>query len=276
MVLIALLFNLNFTMPLWAYDTTTRTEVTSTEKPKELTGVGITEHLGSKIDLGLEFTNDEGVTAPLSTYFQGHKPVILTVIYYNCPNLCNYQLNGLLDVLKEMKGKAGKDYEVVAVSMDHKETAELAQAKKATYMKALKQPDAEKGWHLLVGNEENVKALTQQLGFGFRWDENLKQYAHAAAVYVMTPAGQISRYLYGIAFSAQTLRMSLVEASNGKIGDFVEQVADFCFQFDPGKGKFVIASFRIMQAGAALTVFLLAIFLVPIWMRERQRKADKA
>lgn len=271
-----LFFHLIFSLQVNAYDVNRPTESLADTVPSELVGVGVTEHLGAKLDLGMEFTNEAGELVPLKQYFHLGRPVLMTMVYYNCPHLCNFQLNGLLDVLAQMKGVAGVDYDVVAVSMDHKETSDLAAKKKATYMKVLDQPAAEKGWHFLVGDETTVKKLADQLGFGFRWNENLKEYAHSAAMYVLTPFGEISRYLYGIEFSPQTLRLSLVEASKGMIGDFVDQVSLLCFQFDPNKKKYTIAAFRIMQAGAAVTVVLLLVFLVPIWRRERNRKAPGA
>jgi protein SCO1/2 len=166
-------------------------------------------------------------------------------------------------------GIAGQDYEVVAISMDHSETYDLAAKKKASYMEVLKQPGAEKGWHFLVGNEANVKQIADELGFRYKWNDKIKQFAHAAVTYVVSPEGMISRYLYGIEFSPATLRLSLVEASAGKIGNLIEQFTLFCFQFNPSKNKYVLYAYNVMRLGALLTVLLLAIFLVPYWLRER-------
>lgn len=261
--------------PIWvsAYQPASHLPGTSSEVPNEIKDVGVTEHLGQKIDLSLEFMDETGQTVTLSKYFNSGKPVMMAMIYYSCPNLCNFQLNGTLDVVKKMNGQAGIDYEFVAVSMDHTETAKLAATKKENYMKALQQPGAEKGWHFLVGNEANVKALAQQLGFAFKWSDELKQFAHAAATYIVSPDGRISRYLYGIEFSPETLRLSLVEASNGQIGSFIEQFVLYCFQFNPAKNKYTLYAFNIMRIGAALMVLALAIFLIPVWLRQRDRKA---
>ncbi|MEQ1664367.1 MAG: SCO family protein, partial [Bdellovibrionales bacterium] len=198
------------------------------------------------------------------------RPVIMAMVYYDCPHLCNYQLNGLIDVVKKMKGTAGIDYDVVAVSMDATETPDLAIKKKQNYMKSLGQPVAEGGWHFLVGSTENVQSLADQLGFSFKWDDNLKEFAHAAATYILTPDGRLSRYMYGIEFAQQTLRLSLVEASEGKIGSFVEKIALFCFQFDPTKNKYTLYSFNLMRIAGALTVFLIGLFLIPVWLREKR------
>lgn len=261
----------------WAYDAEERTPRAAHETPTEIQDVGVVEKLGQSLSKDLQFTDDQGQAVTLGQYFKSERPVIMAMIYYSCPNLCNFQLNGLIDVIHKMKGGvAGKDYDVVAVSMDHTETYDLAAKKKANYMDALKQPGAEKGWHFLVGSEENVKKLADELGFKFKWNDQIKQFAHAAATYIVTPQGMISRYLHGIEFSAATLRLSLVEASSGKIGNIVEQFALFCFQFNPSKSKYVLRSYNIMRLGALLTVLLLAVFLVPYWLREKNKQAPGA
>lgn len=244
---------------------------TSDKTPTEIEGVGIDERLNHQINLANEFQDETGAVVPLSKFYTGHKPVLLTMVYYNCPNLCNYHLNGLLDVFKKMDLKAGRDFEFVAVSMDHHETPELAVKKKANYLKALGQMGAEKGWHFLVGKEANVKALANDVGFKFKWNEAGKQFAHAAVAYVTTPTGIVSRYLYGIEFPPKTLHLSLVEASEGKIGNIMDKMSLFCFQFDPSKNKYTLYAFNIMQMGGALTAIILAVFLVPYWVRERRK-----
>jgi protein SCO1 len=257
---------------VWAYEPKANHFADSAQVPDEIKNVGIKERLGEKIDLNLEFTNDSGEVVKLGHYFQTHKPVIMAMIYYSCPNLCNFQLNGMVDTFQKMKGQAGTDYEFVAISMDHTENSKQASAKKAAYLKVLNQPGSENGWHFLVGSEANVKAIAAQLGFEFKWSNELNQFAHAAATYVVTPTGEISRYLHGIAYTPETLRFSLVEASSGKIGSFIEQFALYCFQFNPAKNKYTLYAFRIMQIGAALTVLLLVIFIFPVWMKERHKK----
>lgn len=238
------------------------------QTPQELEGVGVTEKLSQKISLSLEFTEHTGQVVPLQKYFSGHKPVLFTMVYYGCPSLCNMHLNGLLKVFRESGMMPGKDYEFVAVSMNHRETPELAAKKRDNYLKELNMPGAENGWHFLVGNEANVKQLADELGFKFKWIEASQQYSHAAVAYILTPNGVISRYLYGIEFPAKTLRLSLVEAADGKIGTFIDQVTLFCFQLTD-KG-YSLRAFRLMQVGALLTVILLGIFLVPNWIRSRR------
>lgn len=245
--------------------------VTGHELPKELVNVGVDEHLGAGINLALSFKNEEGADVQLGHYFHKSRPVLMAMVYYNCPSLCNYHLNGLTENLKQMKWTAGEQYDIVAVSMDHTETPALAQAKKHNYLKEYGRPQSAKGWHFLTGSKENVKALADQLGFKFNWLEDKKQFSHAAVTYVLTPEGKISRYLHGIQPEISTLKMSLLEASNGRIGSAVEQILMFCFKFDPTKNKYTLYAWNLMQLGAVFTVLVLAVFLLPVWWREQRR-----
>lgn len=253
----------------WAYDPVNQT-VTGHALPPELQSVGVEEHLGAQLDLNLQFTDDKGVTGPLGRFFGGHKPVLMAMIYYNCPSLCSYHLNAINDTLKQLKWTTGDQFELVAVSMDHTESPELAAAKKHNYLTAYGRVEGEKGWHFLVGSEENVKKLADQLGFKFHWLPEKKQFAHAAVAYVITPDGKISRYLHGLGVDANTMRYSLLEASNGKIGSVIEQVMMFCFQFDPKKNKYTLYAWNIMRLGGILMVLVLAVLLVPLWWRENR------
>lgn len=253
-----------------AYEAPVQVPQQSDQPLPQLDGLNVEEKLSQKLDLNRTFKDESGQTVPLSQYFDGKRPVLMAMVYYSCPNLCNYQLNGLLDAFKNMKGSLGREFQFVAVSMNHKEDSDLAAAKKETYMTALGQVGAENAWHFLTGDETSVKALANELGFKFRWDETGKQYAHSAVAYVVTPDGVISRYLYGIEFAPSTLRLSLIEAAQGKIGNIVDHIMLFCFQFNPTKNKYTIYAFNVMQVGAALTILVLAIFLVPIWWRERR------
>ena len=257
--------------PLWAYSPD-EVVITGHELPKELQDVGVDEHLGAKLDLDLPFTDDKGETGPLKRFFNGTRPVLLAMVYYNCPSLCNYHLNGLTDAMKTLSWRAGQEFEVVAVSMDSSEKADLAKAKKASYLKLYGHPEADAGWHFLVGSKENVAQLSHQLGFKFKWMEDKQQFAHASVTYVITPDGQISRYLHGIQPDPTTLKLSLLEAANGKIGNVIEQVLMFCFQYNPSKGKFVLYSWNLMRIGAILMVLLLAILLIPLWRRDQSNR----
>lgn len=246
--------------------------VTGNEIPKQIKGLTLKPQLGGQIDLGLEFTSDTGEKVKLGQYFQAGHPVLMAMVYYSCPNLCNYHLNGLMEAMKQLKWTAGQDFQVVAVSMNHREGPELASKKKTNYVKAYGRPQSLNGWHFLTGTEENIKKLADQLGFEFRWLPDQQQYAHASVTYVLTPGGEISRYINGIAPEAQTLKLSMLEASNGKIGTVVDQIISFCFHFDPGKNKYTIYAWNLMRIGGALMVLLVALCVVPVWIREKRRK----
>lgn len=263
------LFILGFSMGGWAYDPEDVTALLK-DKPSEIKDVGIDEKLGEQIELGLKFQDDQGESVTLGKYFDNQRPVILSMVYYECPSLCNLHLNGLTEALKNLKWTAGQDFQMVAVSMNHNENATVAGAKKASYLKAYSRPEADTGWHFLTGDKETVERLTQQIGFRFKWIEEDKEFAHASAAIILTPGGQISRYLHGIQFVPDTVKMALLEASNGKIGSLVEQVLMYCFQFDPKKNKYTIYAWRLMQIGGLLMLIVLAIFLAPMWLRERR------
>lgn len=247
----------------------------ASQVPPELKDVGITEKLGDQLDLSLPFQNEKGETVTLGSFFDGKRPVLLSIVYYNCPGLCNFHLNGVADVLKNMDWQLGREFDMVVVSMDHTETPDLAAKKKANYIETLGRPEMEKGWHFLVGSEDSVKKLTSQLGFGFGWDEVSKQWAHSAAIHVLTPAGVISRYLYGIQFDPKTVRLSLVEASHGLLGTVIDKLVLTCFQYNPDTRGYAFYAYNIVRYGAGAVAVVLLAFLVPIWWRERRRSFSK-
>ena len=240
------------------------------ETPKELEGIGIEEHRGEKIDLTLKFRNEQGEVVPLASFFEHGKPVLLSLAYYECPSLCNYHLNGLNDAFKQLKAPLGKEFHHVVVSIEPKETPAVASAKKANYVKANGKPESAEGWHFLTGEEKEIFALAKQVGFKFRWDEETKQYAHASAAIVLTPDGTISRYLNGVTFDPKTLRLSMVEASNGKVGTVIDKLTLFCFHFDPKASKYTLYASNIMRGGGAVTVLALVCFMAPFWFRKRE------
>lgn len=252
-----------------AYDPSQRL-VTGHDLPQDLKDVGVEEHLGAQLDLSLPFVSDEGQAVTLGQYFTGKKPVLMAMVYYTCPSLCNHHLNALNDTMKQLHWTVGQEFEVVAVSMNHREGPDVAAAKKKNYIKAYGRPESVNGWHFLTGTEENIQKLAQQLGFKFRWLPDQEQYAHAAVAYVVTPGGEISRYLYGLGVDQGTLKLALLEASNGKIGTVVEQFLMFCLQFDPSKNKYTLYAWNVMQLGGGLILLVLAVLLVPIWMREKK------
>lgn len=232
------------------------------EIPQELRGIKIDEKLGDSIDLNLAFTDEKENKIKLKKYFE-KKPVLLTIVYYLCPNLCQLHLNGLLEAVSQLK--MTKDFEFVALSMDDSEKPPLALAKKNTYIKHFK--SSGKNWHFLTGAKENIKKLSDQVGFKFRWNEKEKQFAHLPVAYILTPEGKISRYLYGVEMSPKTIKLSLVEASQGRIGGMIERILLFCFQFDPRKNTYTLYAYNLMRIAGLLTVILLLAFLIPVWMK---------
>ncbi len=244
---------------------------TYNEVRPELKDVGIDEKLGDKIDLSLTFKNEKAEEVPLSLYFSKNKPILLSLVYYTCPSLCNFHINGLTDAFKDMDWTVGDEFEVIQVSIDPSETPVVANAKKQNYLKEYGREGAARGWHFLTGTEENIKKLAAQVGFKYKWVEEQKEWAHSAAATVMSPEGKITRYLYGISFQPKTVRLSLVEASNGKVGGVLDKITLFCFQYDPEKRGYAFYAFHIMRAGMSFTAIVLFLFLGRFWwVRKRE------
>jgi protein SCO1/2 len=241
--------------------------------PKELAGVGIVEKLGTKLPMDAVLVNEAGQKVTLGSFFTG-KPVILNFVYYNCPMLCTLALNGLMDVQKQMEWKAGDKFQVVSISFDPSDTPELAGKKKANYLAALDRPATDPSWAFLTGDKKTVKQLADAAGFTYKWVEEQKQFSHGAGLIVLTPDGVIARYLGGVMYEPETLRLALVEASGGKIGTMSDMFKMLCGRYDVNTGKYVIAAWKVMRLGGALTVGVLLSVLGTLWLRDsRRRKA---
>jgi protein SCO1 len=224
--------------------------------PGALQGVGIDQKLDQQIPLNLTFRDEYGKTVPLSTFFHDNKPVIIAPVYYRCPMLCTQILNGLESSLKVVTFNAGQDFEVIALSFDPKDTPEIAAAKKAGYLRRYNRPGSANGWHFLTGDEANIKALTDAIGFHYKYDPKTDQFAHASGIMIATPDGRLSRYFYGVEYSPRDMRLGLVEASQRKIGTPVDAVLLFCFHYDPATGKYgAVAMNMVRFAGAAFVLF---------------------
>lgn len=241
--------------------------------PPELRGLELVEKLDQPLPLELEFIDHNGKLVKLGDYFDGTRPVILTLNYYRCPMLCGLQLNGMVDALDELDWTAGDNFRIVTVSFDPLETRELAYAKRQTYLKFYGRPEAAAGWDFLVGNKRAIDALLDATGFPVRWNERRQEWIHPAVLIVATPEGHISRYLRGVAFEPKTVRLSLVEASQGKIGSTVDQILLFCFHYDAAEGRYAVAAMNLVRAGGVLTAIVLGGFLFVLWRRERHRQA---
>ena len=237
------------------------------QRPPVLREIGFDQHLGETIPLDLTFHDEAGRTIRLGGYF-GKKPVVLSLNYYACPMLCTVMLSGLASALSIISMSAGKEFEVVTVSFDPKETPDLAAAKKKAYIERYKRPGAAEGWHFLTGDAASIAALTKAVGFRYAWDAETKQFAHPAGVLVLTPDGEIARYLYGIEYAPRDLRLAVIEASAGRIGNPVDQIILACYQYDPITGKYGAAIMRMVRAAGALTVLALVGFIALMLRRE--------
>lgn len=232
-----------------------------------LDAVDVNERSGQTIPLDLTFQNEEGETVRLGDYFGHGKPVVLNLGYYGCPMLCSMVLNGFVDALTAIELEPGRDFDIVTVSIDPKEKPALAKAKRAAYLEKLGKPGAAEGWHFHTGEEGAIQQLAEAVGFEYRYDEKIQQYAHPAVIFVLTEDGRVSRYLYGIQFKPKDLRLALLEASHGTIGTTVDRLLLFCYHFDPEANSYTLMAMNLMRLGGAVTLVLLAAFLVPAWIR---------
>jgi protein SCO1 len=237
--------------------------------PELLQEVGLDQRLNAQIPLGLTFKDESGRTVKLGDYF-GKRPVILTLNYFECPMLCTEVLNGLTSALGTMNFSIGKEFEVVTVSFDPRDTPELAAAKKANYVARYKREGAAAGWHFLTGNEPEISMLTRAVGFRYAYNKAAAQYAHASGIMVLTPEGRLSHYFYGIEYGPRDLRLSLIEAADHKIGSPVDQLLLACFHYDPSTGRYSLAVMRAVRAAGLAT--LLMIGGAVVIMRRRERK----
>ena len=240
----------------------------SSAKPGLLASVKIQQRLDTQIPLDIPFVEETGKAVRLGDYF-GKRPVVLALVYYECPMLCTQVLNGLVSTLGVMKFEPGREFDVVAVSFNPKEGPGLASQKKANYLERYGRPHTAGGWHFLTGTQESIDRLTEAVGFKYAYDPEIKQYAHGAAIEVLTPQGTISKYFFGIEFSARDLRLGIVEASSERIGTLVDNVLLFCYHYDPATGKYGAAVLRMVRVGAIATVLVFLSFLTVSLRREK-------
>ena len=240
--------------------------------PSVLQKVGITQNLDSRISPDLAFRDETGKTVRLGD-FLGRKPVLLSLVYFDCPALCTEVLNGELRTMKAISLDLGKDYEAVTVSFEAKDTPALAQAKRDVYAGQYARPAAAEHWHFLTGEQPAIDALMRAVGFHYAYDAASRQYAHAAAILVLTPEGRISRYFYGVQFPSRDVRLGLVDASGGKIGTPTDHALLYCYQYDPETGKYGLVIMNIVRLFAGLTVAALGLYMFVMFRRDRRRAA---
>ncbi len=234
--------------------------------------VGIDQRLGEPIPLDLEFLDEEGRRVRLGDYF-GDRPVILTLAYFRCPMLCSLVVNGMTGALGVMSLEPGDDFEMVTVSIDPRETPEMARASKKGYVERYGREGARAGWHFLTGEAEAIEALAGAAGFRYVYDPATDQFAHASAILVITPQGRIAQYFMGIEFPPRDLRLALVESSQGTIGTLVDRLILLCYEYDPATGRYGAMTMRLVRTGGVITVLGMAIFVSLMLRRDARRRA---
>lgn len=239
--------------------------------PGALAGVSIEQRLNQQVPLDVIFRDEAGRSVPLSSFFEPAKPVVLALVYYRCPMLCTEILTGLESSLKAVSLDAGRDFQVVSVSFDPKDTPELAASKKQMYLKRYNRRDSANGWHFLTGDEANIRALTDAVGFHYKYDPATGQFAHASAILILTPEGRISKYFYGVEYAPRDLRLGLVEASREKIGTPVDQILLYCYHYDPATGKYGAIAMNIVRGAAAVFLLVGGAILLVFFRRDAAR-----
>jgi protein SCO1/2 len=240
-------------------------------RPPGLKNVGIEQRLNEQIPPQLVLRDEAGKTIRLADYF-GRKPMILSLVYYQCPMLCGEVLSGLESALRVMKFDVGREFDVLTISFDPRETPEMAAKKKSEFLKRYGRPGADQGWHFLTGPKESIDTLTKAVGFQYEYIDKTGQFAHATAIMVVTPSGRISQYYYGVEFAPEDLRLGLIQASGNKIGTVVDQVVLYCYHYDPATGKYGATISRILQLAGAATIIIMGVFLtVMIRMGSKQQ-----
>lgn len=235
--------------------------------PREMDGVGVDEKVGAQLDLSASFIGEDGYPVSLSSFFHKGRPVVLNFVYYQCPMLCNLVLNGETTAFRELPWTPGAEYEIVTISINPSEGFDLARKKKALYLTSFDRPAP--GWHFLSDRDGHARQLAEQIGFHYRYNEAQKQFAHSAAIMVLTPDGKVARYLYGIKFKSRDLRLALTEAAEGRGGLSVERLLLFCFHYDPKASSYVLFATNFMRAGGGLTAIFLGAFLLRYWRKEK-------
>jgi protein SCO1 len=231
----------------------------------------IVESLNEAVPGEATFTDWEGRQGRLRDYFDGQKPVLLTLVYYRCQSLCSLVLGGLSKAARNSGLQLGRDYRAVTISIDPRETPELAMERQRGHLQSLGMPGQAKDWAFLVGAEDQVKKVADAVGFKYRYDPQSEQYAHAAAIMVLTPEGRVSRYLYGFEFPPRDVKFALLEAGGGRIGTSFDRVILTCFKYDPNTRRYGLYIFGFIRGGALLVFGALAAALAVYWRREYKR-----
>jgi protein SCO1/2 len=235
-----------------------------------LTNVGVDQKLNNQVPLDAKFRDESGQPVELKKYFD--KPVVLTLVYYTCPMLCSEVLNGTASSLKPVKFDVGKEFNVVTISIDPKDTSGTAMGKKKMMLARYGRHGADQGWHFLTGDKENIDAVAKAVGWRYAYDPKSGQYAHASAIMLLTPEGKVSRYFYGIEYSSKDIQFGIMDASQNKIGTLTDQIALYCYHYDPAKGKYGLAIMKVVRLAGLVTIALIGGFIIVMVRRESDKK----
>lgn len=244
--------------------------------PDPLKKVAIEQRLGNSLPLAAEFKDENGQMVKLGDYFGKGRPVVVALVYYECPMLCNQVLNGLTGSLKGVSFDAGKEFDVIAVSFDAREfdKPELAKNKKASYMERYGRPGTENGWHFLTGSQVSIDAITTATGFKYAWDEKSNQFAHGSAIMLATPSGSLSRYFYGIDYSPRDLKLGIMDSAENKVGTVADELLLYCFHYDPASGKYGFQILSALRLAAIATVLGMGLMGFVFWRRNKGRNGS--
>ena len=248
--------------------------ISSNVKPDILDQIGIEQRLNESIPLDLTFRDESGQSVQLQKYF-GEKPVVLALVYYECPMLCSMVLNGLLKSINALSFEAGNEFDILTVSFDPTETPTLAAGKKTSYLSKYARAGAETGWHFLTGDQESIKKVTEAVGFKYTRDPLTGQFVHASGIMVLTPTGKLSKYFYGVEYSSRDLKLGLMEAATNKIGSPVDQLLLYCYHYDPTTGKYGVAIMNVIRVAGIATVLVLGSFMLLMLRRDRKNRVSK-
>lgn len=243
-------------------------DTTDTIVPAALVGVDIIEHLGQEVPAGVDLVDEQGRLVQLGDYLLKDRPVVLSLVYYDCPMLCHLVLNGLVSTLRQMDLVPGRDFSLVTVSFSPAETPAQARERQRGHLQALNDQVAPADWPFLTGREPQLRALADAVGFRYRYDPATRQYGHPAALFVLSPSGKITRYLYGVQFPARDLKLAILEAAQGRVGTTLDRVLLQCYRYDPASRRYGLFVFGFMRTGGALVLLAVALLLGRYWRRE--------
>ena len=241
--------------------------------PEQLEDVGVTEKLGEYVSGDIMLYNEHGEEVALDEYLNNGRPLIVAMVYYECPMLCNLILQGMMRGVSELSWQPGREFDILTVSISPTETPELARANKQNYLEELGNPDAADGLHFMTGREEEVRRLGDEVGFYYKWNEQTQEYMHGSTLIFLSEEGHISRYLHGIDYPELMLRNALYDAADGRIGSTIDRVVLYCFQYDSEAGSYVPVAVNIMKLGGLATLLVLGVFLGFFFMRERKSQS---